>query len=149
VHEHYLSMMRRQNATGGTQKPWDELPENARHANRASADHIAVKLAAIGCGIVTGKPPPFAFTPEERDALAQIEHRRWAAERLLRGWRLGERNNEKWLHPDLVPFEELTEEGREKDRDAVSSVPEELALAGLSIYRKAAAEQRPDHSGTG
>jgi hypothetical protein len=139
VHAHYLEMLRRLNAAGGTPVLWDELPENMRHANRAAADHMAVKLAAIGCRIVAGMSPPFAFTAEECDALARIEHRRWSAERLLRGWRLGERDNDKRLHPDLVPFEELTEEGREKDRDAVAVMPEVLALAGLSIRREEAA----------
>lgn len=137
VHAHYLEMLRRTNAASGTPVLWDELPENARHANRAAADHIAVKLAAIGCRAVPGASPPFVFTAEECDALARMEHRRWCAERLLRGWRLGERDNDRRLHPDLVPFEELTEEAQEKDRDAVSAIPEVLALAGLSIRRDA------------
>jgi voltage-gated potassium channel Kch len=140
VHAHYLQMLRRLNAASEIPVLWDELPENVRHANRASADHIAVKLAAIGCRIVPGDSPPFAFTALERDALARIEHRRWSAERLLRGWRLGERDNEKRLHPDLIPFDDLTDEGQEKDRDAVSMSPEVLALAGLSIRRGPAIE---------
>lgn len=138
VHAHYLAMLRRLNVADGTPDAWDDLPENARHANRAAADHIAVKLAAIGCRVIAGDAPPFAFTEAELDALARIEHRRWCAERLLRGWRLGERDNDRRLHPDLVPFEALTEEDREKDRHAVSALPEMLALAGLSIERRTA-----------
>jgi hypothetical protein len=135
VHEHYLELLRRTNAQGGTPVMWDELPENARHANRAAADHIAVKLAAIGCRIVPEGAPQFAFTSPEIDTLARIEHRRWSAERLLRGWRLGERDNNKRLHPDLMPFEDLTAEGRGKDRDAVGALPEVLAMAGMAISR--------------
>ncbi|MFI4980242.1 MAG: RyR domain-containing protein, partial [Nevskiales bacterium] len=135
VHAHYLETLRRLNTTDGTPVRWDDLSENARHANRAAADHIAVKLAAIGCRIVAGDASSFAFTEAELDALARIEHRRWCAERLLRGWRLGERDNDKRLHPDLVPFEALTEEAQEKDRGAVSALSEVLALAGLSIQR--------------
>jgi hypothetical protein len=64
-----------------------------------------------------------------------MEHRRWSAERLLRGWRLGPRNNDRRLHPDLIPFEDLDDAGREKDRAVVRTIPEVLALAGLSITR--------------
>jgi hypothetical protein len=135
VHSHYLEMLQRLTAAGGTPIQWDDLPENMRHANRAAADHITVKLAAIGCLAVAGTAPPFAFTEAEIDALARIEHRRWCAERLLRGWRLGERDDDRRLHPDLVPFAALTEEAREKDHDAVLALPEVLTLAGLSIQR--------------
>ena len=135
VHEHYLELLERQGATDGTRTAWDDLPENYRHANGAFADHIPVKLAAIGCRIVNGTAPPFEFTGDEVDALARIEHRRWSAERLLQGWRLGERNEAQRLHPDLVPFECLTELGQEKDRHTVSSLPRILALAGQSICR--------------
>lgn len=127
--------MGRIGAAGGTPVPWDELPENVRHANRAAADHIAVKLAAIGCRIVAGSGKPFAFIDAEIDGLARIEHRRWCAERLLRGWRTGSRDSDRRLHPDLKPFEELDEDARQKDRDAVRAISEVLALAVLSIVR--------------
>jgi hypothetical protein len=137
VHEHYLETMRRTGASEGTPVPWDELPENMRYANRASADHMAVKLAAIGCHAIAGSAPPFAFTDAEIDVLARMEHRRWSGERLLRGWRPGERDNDRRLHPDLKPYEELDEREQEKDRDAVRAIPEVLAQAGLSIVRDA------------
>jgi hypothetical protein len=135
VHEFYLETMQQTGGSGGTPEPWDELPENLRHANRAAADHMAAKLAAIDCRMVTGPAPAFAFTEVEIEALAQMEHRRWSGERLLRGWRPGPRDNERRLHPDLKPFEELDEPGRQKDRDAVRAMPKVLALAGLSIVR--------------
>lgn len=137
VHEHYLETLQRIGAPGGTPMPWDDLPENIRHANRASADHIAVKLAAIDCRIVSGPAPGFAFTDAEIDDLAMMEHRRWAGERLLRGWRPGARNNDRRLHPDLKPFEVLGDDEQQKDRDAVRAIPEVLALAGLRIVRRA------------
>jgi hypothetical protein len=135
VHEHYLETMRRTDASEGTPVPWDELPENMRHANRAAADHMAVKLVAIGCRGIAGSAPPFAFTDAEIDVLAKMEHRRWSGERLLRGWRAGERDDERRLHPDLKPFEELDEGEQEKDRDAVRVIPRVLAQADLSIVR--------------
>ncbi len=137
VHAHYLETMLRTGGAGGTPVPWDELPENVRHANRAAADHMAVKLAAIDCRIIAGSAPDFAFTDAEIEDLARMEHRRWSAERLLRGWQPGKRDDDRRLHPDLKPFEDLDEDGREKDRDAVRAIPDVLALAGLSIVRNA------------
>lgn len=135
VHEHYLETLRRLGGAGGTPAAWDDLPENIRHANRAAADHMAVKLAAIGCRIGPGSSKTFGFSPTEIDDLARMEHRRWSAERLLRGWRLGARDDDRRHHPDLIPFEALDENGQEKDRAAVRTMPEILALAGLSIVR--------------
>lgn len=137
VHEHYLETLRRLGATGGVRMSWDALPENARHANRAAADHMAVKLAAIGRRIVAEAAPPAAFSDAEIAGLARMEHRRWSAERVLRGWRLGARDNDRRFHPDLIPFEELDADGQEKDRDVVLGMPEVLALAGLSMVPRA------------
>jgi RyR domain len=76
-----------------------------------------------------------------------MEHRRWSGERLLRGWRPGARDDDRRLHPDLKPFEELDEDGWEKDRDAVRAVPGVLALAGWSIARGSCISRRstPPH----
>jgi hypothetical protein len=146
VHAHYLEMMRRTGGPGGTRVAWDDLPENVRHANRAAADHMAVKLAAIDCRIIAGSASPFAFTEAEIDDLARMEHRRWSGERLLRGWRPGARDNDRRLHPDLKPLEELDEDEREKDRDAVRAIPDVLALAGLSIARDSSMSWRSEPS---
>lgn len=40
-------------------------------------------------------------------ALIRAEHNRWWTERLLAGWFLGKRDDERFLHPDLIPFEQL------------------------------------------
>jgi hypothetical protein len=94
---------------------------------------------------VAGATPPFAFTEAEIDLLARIEHRRWSAERLSLGWRPGDtRDNERRIHPDLIPFEALTDAGREKDRANVRAIPDVLALAGLSIQRDKSLPYRID-----
>jgi len=135
VHQHYLGLMRHLGASGSTAVPWEDLPENVRHANRSAADHMAIKLAAIDCRIVRGERSAFCFTDAEVEALAPVEHRRWSAERLLRGWHLGARDDDRRLHPDFVAFEELDADGQEKDRDTIRSIPDVLAIAGLAIER--------------
>ncbi|MBN8551621.1 MAG: hypothetical protein J0L52_01840 [Caulobacterales bacterium] len=93
---------------------WSVLAESLWSANRASASHIPVKLADADAA---GADPR-----DDRDLLellARIEHDRWCAERLLNGWRPGDRNNVHKLHPGLILWADLDEPTRQKDRDGV------------------------------
>jgi hypothetical protein len=120
--------------------PWDELSEDLRNSNRAAADHVDVKLRAIGCARVKKeKIPPdtpiFEFTREELELLSEMEHRRWSADRFLAGWTLGPRDDIRKTRPNLVPWEQLDEDGREKNRQQVRALPAVLALKGFAIRR--------------
>ncbi|MCB2077676.1 MAG: hypothetical protein KDE55_08260 [Novosphingobium sp.] len=95
---------------------WQDIAETYVHANRAAADHITVKFWDAKHSGLDGE--------ELVEALAVVEHRRWCAERLLDGWIPGERDNARRMHPNLVPWAELTEADRDKDRDQVRSVLE-------------------------
>lgn len=103
---------------------WDALPENARDANRAAADHAPILLASAGLRVEEAA----ALDPAVLERLARIEHRRWMADRIDRGWRFGVvRDNARLLHPSLVPYDELPEPEREKDRQQVVGL---VALLG-------------------
>ena len=57
--------------------------------------------------------------PELIDRMAQREHDRWMAERLVSGWRPpaeGEaRDNELMIHNKIVPWDALNEQDKEND----------------------------------
>jgi hypothetical protein len=56
--------------------------------------------------------------------------------RLANGWHFGEvRDNERLLHPDIRPFDQLPPETREKDAQMVRLIPELLASAGYRVVR--------------
>jgi hypothetical protein len=96
---------------------WQDLPETYVAANRAAADHRAIKRWDAAASGLEGE----ALI----EALAQAEHNRWSAERLLAGWAPagdGARDNARRLHPDLRPWADLGEKAREKDRGAVGAV---------------------------
>jgi hypothetical protein len=125
---------------------WDALPENLRDANRASAAHAPL-LFATG-GFVLGKAgnevTPHTLSEDEIERLAQIEHRRWCADRIDRGWRFGElRDDVRKRHPSLRPYEELVESEKEKDRNAVRALIAIHASEGLVLVRKPALAAAP------
>lgn len=115
---------------------WDNLAENLRDANRASAAHAPILFAALNLAFVPKDEARAPVTPdaEEIERLAQVEHRRWLADRIDRGWRHGPaRDDRRRLHPSLVPFEELTPADREKDRNAVRALIAVHAEQGLVL----------------
>jgi hypothetical protein len=133
------------NPSAPSMRPWEQLAETFRRSNRDLAHSIGAKLRRINCAIepmADWDAPVFTFAPEELELLAQLEHERWSTDRLRDGWIYGPvRDVEKKTHPDLLPWDDLSETVREKDREAVRLIPELLATyAGFSIVRRPALE---------
>jgi voltage-gated potassium channel Kch len=142
IHDDYI---RQEQAKGNTPEtnpsmaPWDELPEEFKEDNRKAADAIAQKLDTIGCRIITMEDwdARFSFSPDEVEKLAVMEHERWMADKFRAGWRFapGDKDIEGRTNPCLVPWHELTEEAKEKDRQQVRSLPAFLEYEGFQIIR--------------
>lgn len=120
-------------------KPWDKLSESLKASNREQASDIRNKLSMIGCEIFPATrwdEPLFEFTNEELEKLSIQEHNRWMQEKLRKGWKYGPiRDNDEKIHNCLVPWEELPEHEKEKDRDAVRAIPLLLQKVDLLIRR--------------
>lgn len=121
---------------------WEDLREDFRDNNYDQACHLAVKLRLVGATVAprSADNPRFALTEDEIERLAPIEHERWMKNRLKHGWKYGQkRDDNRRIHPDLVPWEKLTPDSQLKDREAVRAIPEEfgevLADFGLQIVR--------------
>ncbi len=127
IHEAYC---RQREAAGdppsASTAPWDTLPESSRRANRRAADHIWTKLEAVGYRIdqKTRTLPRLVDRGarlEEDDirfALAQLEHDRWWADRVVDGWHYGPiRDNAAQIHPDMRPFAEIDNAAKSKDAE--------------------------------
>jgi aspartate-semialdehyde dehydrogenase len=70
------------------------------------------------------------------ESLAEAEHQRWCDERTAQGWTYGPvRDNEKRLHPNLVPWSELTDADKEKDRQMMREISKVLARRGLTFVK--------------
>ncbi|MEO6395640.1 MAG: RyR domain-containing protein [Devosia sp.] len=137
VHQKYVDAQRaaRGAAFGGNpaEVEWELLSESDRDDNRNVADQMDYKLArifmAVRKGTESASPPTEGSEPAE--LLAQIAHARWMASRAVNGWRYGSpRDNRKLLHPDMIPYDQLDEPGKQKDRDEVATLDRLAALSG-------------------
>jgi voltage-gated potassium channel Kch len=141
IHEIYRQQAMDQGATVDTNesvRPWDELPDYLKDSNREQAWDLSRKLAAIGLSAVptSGSTGDVTLTEADVEKLAKAEHRRWMAERIAKDWRHGHvRDYDRKLHPELVEWEYLSEDSRNKDRSAVRAIPKHLAAVGLQIVR--------------
>ena len=74
------------------------------------------------------------FTADDVEIMSKAEHDRWCRYQRSNGWKWGTaRDNDKRIHPDLVPWEELSEPSREKDRETVRELPEILVRYGIAV----------------
>jgi hypothetical protein len=118
--------------------PWSKLDADLKDSCRQQADHIPVKLRAIGCyssGEETSGTPVREFEKQEIEIMARMEHSRWCAERRLAGWLPGPRRPEEHTSPYLIGFDELPEELRLVNVEAVKSIPRLLSTIGEVVYR--------------
>lgn len=146
IHQGYVRMQIAGGATRGSSEsllPWHELRDDLKESNRDQADDIARKLKAVGYRLVPqpeGEIDPCPFTPDELEKLAELEHDRWVRERQRSGWRPGPKNIAEKTTPYLVPWDELSEEIKDYDRNAVRILPAILAKADFRIERKSSGQ---------
>lgn len=105
-------------------KSWHELDEHLQESNRAQALSMGSKLRRIGCELEPGDHEPASLTTDEIELLAREEHERWWAAAQMPSSGSGK------------PYDELTEELKQKDRDAVVRIPALAALLGYTLKRR-------------
>jgi hypothetical protein len=119
-------------------KPYRDLREDEKESNRDNVRDIANKLAAVGYVMMPARSnePPFEFPGDDLDFLARMEHDRWMRDKLRHGWTYGDKTDkDKKIHESLEPWEDLSEEEREKDREMIRGIPKILAKAGYAIVK--------------
>ena len=145
LHESYVAARAATDENAPLAIPWDDLPEAARESNRAAVDHIAVKLARIGCRVVPrgiGSVERSSFSDEEVERMAILEHERWVAHKSAAGLTHGPRDSDAETHPSMVAWEELPNREREKDREVVRAIPDQLVSVGYAVVRDGATRRQ-------
>jgi hypothetical protein len=139
LHRRYVARQRaRKRHDDPALQPWPALSPWLQRSNLAVVDDLPAKLAAVGLRLdpdpAGGTDPAVAAVLLERaELLAELEHGRYTAERLLMGWTSGVRDPARFLSPHLQPWTELDEEAKEYDREVVRDLPEVLARHGLAL----------------
>ena len=119
-------------------QPWNKLSDNLKRSNYLQALHIPKKLRAVKHDMIPFVEKPeklIEFNDEEVEKMAEMEHERWNEERFDDEWKLGPRDPENKVSPYLVEWNELPENVKEWDRDAVRNIPKLLADVGFEIYK--------------
>lgn len=121
-------------------RPWADLPEHFKESNRDAAADVGRKLEAANCmltPLLSWDEELLRFTDQEVDLLAEMEHSRWRDHLEAEGWTHGQtRDDERKKRPQLVPWNELEESERDKDREQVRLLPAVLAMVGYRPVRK-------------
>lgn len=74
---------------------------------------------------------------ETLENIAKAVHNRWMAGRVADGWKYGlARDDEKKEHPGIVPYEKLSEQEKEVDRQTVKATLSYLIENGYNIVKE-------------
>ena len=119
--------------------PWEQLPERLKESNRVQAANIGKTLAETGYSIAQMRDweaGELEFSPQVVEVMARKEHERWCRQRKQAGWVYGpERDAIKKTNPDLIAWDKLPEDEKDKNRRFVRGLPRSLARAGFQIER--------------
>lgn len=141
VHERYL----RDAATSTPDHPaaveWSRLDDGRRAQNRDQVRDLVVRLGEEGFAVVPAEDAPSGRRLDELpddlvERMARTEHDRWAGRKRAQGYRYGPEvsdDPDDRRHPDLVPWSDLAEEVRDKDRLPVRDLPRVLGVAGWVV----------------
>ena len=141
LHERYVTRQRaRKAASDPALRSWPVLSPWLKRSNYAVVDDIPAKLAVLGLELdprLRGPvDPAFAeLVARNIDLLAELEHGRFTAERLLSGWTRGVRDPARFVSPHLVPWPQLSDEAKSYDREVMLDLPPVLAEQGLGVRR--------------
>ena len=115
---------------------WRKLDTFTRYSNISSADYHEIRLKMLQ-GM--GEPSdPDRISPSCMELLAELEHMRWCRYHWLNNWTCGvlegggNKDSARKIHADLRPYDQLSEQEKQKDRDAVCLLLE-LDKSGGSV----------------
>ena len=139
LHEAYLRGLGDMHSSSA----WEDLPEEIKESNRKQADRISVILEKQGYRIAPltdWRAADLVFGEvggvDEVEAMARMEHDLWCQELLVDGWRKGsEKSKVQKIHPALVPWDDLPEDEKAKNKIFIRDLPKVLARAGFQIER--------------
>lgn len=141
VHQFYLDLAEEEGWTPNYPMSYKKLPEDIKLDNIAAARRIPEVLSLAGL-IVSDPGHGPAGDPElvkqiieeDIELLAEAEHDGWMEFKCANGWAFAEkRDDSQRKHPLLIPYNDLRENDKVKDRNAVRHYPDIVKRAGFLI----------------
>lgn len=144
LHQDWLNNLTPAEKTGPYYTTYEELDQEGKAANIASASRIPETLALAGFVLEQGAATDEEdakvgeFLKQHLELLAEAEHQGWEEQKRMEGWIYGPppKDNDKRTHPLLVPYSELPEEEKEKDRRTIQNYPKYARTAGFKIVAR-------------
>ncbi|MDX1388444.1 MAG: RyR domain-containing protein, partial [Acidobacteriota bacterium] len=136
VHEIHTKEKSRKQADAAL-RSWEHTPRDFQESNRQQVIYAEQILRRVGyrVGALKADTEDPEFTPEQVETMAELEHGRWVVERLAMGWSWGEEKDEKKrISPYLVAWDQVPDDIRDYDREAVRTYPRTLRKAGLGVF---------------
>lgn len=131
---------------------WNSIGAINRWANRYQLDAYPIYCRTLGYEINTLKEnetfdnfekyiklfndenSTLHISKEQMLILMRMEKHRWNAERSIAGWRYGKiRDDMHLIHPLIIPFQQVPDNEKEKDKDVIKNIPYILALGGYKL----------------
>lgn len=160
VHEYYRKLSKEKGWPVKYNMEYSDLPDDIKADNLAAAARIPEVLSHAGLAVVpddysddpgrsyyktststmrhedyyldTGISPK--ILEDNIEILAEAEHNGWMEQKRRNGWVYGaQRDDKRKIHNTLIPYKELREEDKEKDRNSVRNYPGIVKIAGYKI----------------
>jgi hypothetical protein len=117
-------------------RAYADLAEQDKEDNRAAARRMRNVLAVADLTLSDDPAKPDASLPADLEPMAEAEHNGWMTQRARTGWSWAEaRDDAAKHHPSMLPYAQLSEREKEKDRSNIRHYPEFAARAGYRIVR--------------
>jgi hypothetical protein len=139
IHETWRDIARTQGWPTRHDTAYAELPPHMKWSNEAAARRMPDILALVGLRLERGDSAEDEAEVRQHltthlALLAEAEHDGWMDHLKSEGWRYGAvRNDEQRVHDCLIPYAELREQDREKDRESVRRYPDFARKAGWHL----------------
>ncbi|MHB1314523.1 MAG: RyR domain-containing protein [Christensenellales bacterium] len=139
IHNQYIAGQKLLGEPIYVAEDFEQLEPSSRYSNLRQAMNMDKRLRKLGFAMVPPDIEGGAIEKLPRDVIEQyamMEHDDWAAGKLRFGWRYAPvRNDAGQLHDCLLPWAELPENQREKDRNTARNVIKLAELAGMKVIR--------------
>lgn len=121
--------------------PWEALNEDYRRSHLVLAKNIFIVLKEFGykVSIKTNWDENLNFPDGAVVRMAARIHNLWVEDRRSAGWKFapGAKNQHAKTNPNLVDFNQLSEEAKQFDLDVVKALPALLTKSGIQITEQA------------